>query len=88
MEGQHRREEQPVPMSLDETRRAQLLAQVRGFSLEEFDEEISMFRAEQLLDFFLEKLGPPVYNQGVQDARRFLQEKLDDLEGDVYEPEV
>ena len=77
-----------MPMSLDETRRAQLLAQVRGFSLEEFDEEISMFRAEQLLDFFLEKLGPPVYNQGVQDARRFLQEKLDDLEGDVYEPEV
>ena len=27
------------------------------------------------------------YNQAVQDARAFLQTKLDDLDGELYEPE-
>lgn len=77
-----------MTMELDEGRRTHLLTRLRGLWLQEFDEELSAFRAERLLDFFLEALGPQTYNQGVQDARRFLQEKLDDLEGDVYAPEV
>ncbi len=28
-----------------------------------------------------------VYNQAIQDARAALQSKLDDLEGEFYEPE-
>jgi uncharacterized protein (DUF2164 family) len=40
-----------------------------------------------VLDFFLERLGPQVYNQGVQDARGFVLRKLDDLDGEVYEQE-
>jgi uncharacterized protein (DUF2164 family) len=32
-------------------------------------------------------LGPAVYNQGVRDACASLQEKLSDLEGEIYEPE-
>ena len=76
-----------MAIELDARRRELLLQNVQGFFLEEFDEEVSSFRAEQLLDFFLERLGPQVYNQGVQDARVFLQRKLDDLDGEVYEPE-
>jgi uncharacterized protein (DUF2164 family) len=60
---------------------------IEGYFLEHFDEPISTFRAEQLLDFFIEKLGPPVYNQAIRDAHAFIQEKLTDLEGDFYEPE-
>jgi uncharacterized protein (DUF2164 family) len=44
-------------------------------------------RAEALLDFFVNELGPPVYNQGVRDAAGYLQQKLADIEGDVYERE-
>ncbi|NIS19219.1 MAG: DUF2164 domain-containing protein, partial [Thermoplasmata archaeon] len=61
---------------------------VEGFFLDEFDEEISPFRAEQLLDHFLAALGPPVYNQAVQDARAYMQDKLDDLDGEVWEAEA
>jgi uncharacterized protein (DUF2164 family) len=44
---------------------------------------LSPFRAEQLLDFVLESLDPPVYDQAVQDAQVFIQQKLDKLEGEV-----
>ena len=54
--------------------------------MKEFDEELSPFRAEQLLDFFLAALGPHVYNQAVQDARGFMQRKLDELDGEVAAP--
>ncbi|MFT5289502.1 MAG: hypothetical protein ACI82F_001565, partial [Planctomycetota bacterium] len=54
---------------------------------EEYDEELSSFRANTLIEFFLRELGPPVYNQAIQDARAFLQERLDDLDAEFYEPE-
>jgi len=40
-----------------------------------------------LLEFFVKAMRPPVYNQAVQDARGFVQEKLDDLDAEFYEPE-
>jgi uncharacterized protein (DUF2164 family) len=40
-----------------------------------------------VLDFFVRELGPPVYNQGVRDACGYIQEKLSDIEGDIYERE-
>ena len=58
-----------------------------AFFLAEFDEEISAFRAEGVLDFFLDALGPSVYNQGVQDARGFMMRKLDDLDAEIHERE-
>ena len=58
----------------------------RSFA-EEFDEPLSVFRAEALLDFFVAELGPPVYNQGVRDAAWYVADKLADIEGDVFEVE-
>lgn len=71
-------------MDISDDRRKQLVLDLEGFFLAEFDETISPFRAEQLLDFFLQALGPHVYNQAVQDARAYMQGKLDDLEGEVF----
>ena len=70
----------------DERRTRIVDALVRLFD-SEFDHELSEFQAERVLDFFLRELGAPVYNQAIQDARQFLGEKLDDLEGDFFEPE-
>ena len=74
-------------INLSDDRRHRIIRSVRQHFLDEFDEPISDFRAEALLDFFVRELGPPVYNQGVRDACAHLQEKLIDLEGEVYEPE-
>lgn len=79
---------QPLRINLDDERRQRLIDVLRGHFMDEFDEDLSAFRAEGLLDFFLSHLGPPVYNQGVRDACEFVQKKLTDIEGEVYEPEI
>jgi len=76
-----------MAIELDEQRRAQLIKKLQGFFLEEFDEDLSAFRAEGVLDFFLESLGPSIYNQGVEDARVFMAKKLDDLDAEIHERE-
>lgn len=70
---------------LSAERRAALLRAVKKHFAAEFDEPLSDFRAEALLDFFVRELGPPVYNQGVRDAASYVQDKLTDIEGDIYE---
>ena len=69
-------------------RRAALLAAVKKHYVAEFDEPISDFRAEGLVDLFVRELGPPVYNQGVRDAAGFVQAKLGDIEGEIFESET
>jgi len=75
-----------MPIKLSEEWRQRLLLELQGFFREELDREISDFQAERLVEFFLRQVGAPVYNQAILDARTFLQEKLDDLEGDFHEP--
>jgi uncharacterized protein (DUF2164 family) len=72
---------------LSDDRRKRLVAATRGFFAARFDEDLSEFRAEELIDFFLAEVGPLAFNQGVQDARAYVQTRLDDLDGEVYEPE-
>jgi len=74
-------------MKLSEERRAILINAVQRLFLDEFERDLSEFQASRLIEFFLGQLGPPVYNQGVHDARAHIQLKLEDLDGEVYEPE-
>ena len=77
-----------MAVKLDDARREGLVSRLQGFYQQEFDEELSAFRAEQVLDFFLDALGPQVYNQAVQDARGFMLRTLDDIDGEVHEHET
>ena len=72
---------------LTDERRDRMLRGVRKFYAEVLEQELSEFTAGRILDFFVKELGAPVYNQAIQDARKFLQEKLDDLDVEVYEPD-
>jgi uncharacterized protein (DUF2164 family) len=76
-----------MKVRLSDDRRSALVDAIQRHFREEFDEDLSAFRAEALLDFFVAELGPPVYNQGVRDAAAFVQEKLTDIEGEVFEAE-
>jgi uncharacterized protein (DUF2164 family) len=72
---------------LTDERRDQLVTEVQQLFLDEFERDLSEFQARRLIGFFLSQMGPPVYNQAVQDARGYVMAKLDDLDGEVYEPE-
>jgi uncharacterized protein (DUF2164 family) len=74
-----------VTIELEDDRRKRIAAKLQEFYRDEFDEELSTFRAEQLLDFLLGAVGPQIYNQAVQDARAFMQQKLDDLDAEIHE---
>jgi uncharacterized protein (DUF2164 family) len=77
--------ESPMRIRLSPDRRATLIDALKDYFSVEFDDALSDFRAQGLLDFFIRELGPPIYNQGVRDAASFVQSKLSDIEGEVYE---
>jgi uncharacterized protein (DUF2164 family) len=74
-------------VKLSDEARGRLAGEVERLFANEFDRELSEFQAQRLIDFFVRHLGAPIYNQAIQDARGFLQTKLDDLDGEFYEPE-
>ena len=48
---------------------------------------IGNLAAGGLLNFFLEEIGPAVYNKGVADAQQRLQERVSELDLEVHEEE-
>ena len=74
-------------IKLSDERRDRVVRSTKEFFAETFDEDLSAYRAERIVDFFTKELGPPVYNQAIRDAHGFIQKKLSDLEGEFYEPD-
>jgi len=72
-----------LSLVLSPERRAELLKRLRGAYADEFDESLSDFKAETLLELVLKTVGPAVYNQAIKDAQSFMQSRLDDLDGEV-----
>jgi len=72
------------PLQLSGDRRAALAGHLRKLFSDRFDEDLSEFRANEIIDLMLRTLGPAVYNQAVEDVRAHLQGKLDDLAGEVW----
>ncbi len=71
-------------VTLADERRTRLSAHLQAFFRDQFDENLSEFRANELIDLLLRTLGPEVYNQAVQDVRAHFQTRLDDLDGEVF----
>ena len=73
-----------MTINLSDERRKEFTDRLVALFSDEFDENLSDFRADQVVDLFLSTLGPSIYNQAVQDVRAHLQMRLDDLEGEVF----
>ena len=70
----------------DETSQ-RLMSSIKRYVSENMEEEIGDLKARMMLDFFLEELGPSVYNKAVADAQAHMHERVGDLDGSCYEPE-
>jgi uncharacterized protein (DUF2164 family) len=73
-----------MQISLDPVRRQRVTAHLQKLFASEFDETLSEFRAQQIIDMMIRTMGPAIYNQAVQDVRAHMQGKLDDLDGEVF----
>jgi len=74
-------------IKLNDERKAEIVRALIGYFSTEFDEKLSEYRAEGLVDYLLLQIGPSQYNQAIADARKFMTDKLADLDTDFYEPE-
>lgn len=69
-----------------ETQREAIASIVRYFQ-EERDEEIGQIAASGLLRFFLEEIGPSIYNQAVADIQQRMQLHVTDLDIEFHQQE-
>ena len=67
--------------------RAQAIASIERYFQENMEEKIGNIAAGALLGFFLEELGPLVYNQAVADVQENLQPRIMELDIEVHEDE-
>jgi uncharacterized protein (DUF2164 family) len=58
--------------------------EIRTFFYQERDEEIGEIATEAVLDFCLEKLGPYLYNEGILDAIKLINERNMNTEEDLH----
>lgn len=66
-------------IKLSQERKDQMIKTIKEYFINEREENLGDLAASLILDFFIEKLGPEIYNQGIQDSYIFMNEKLQDL---------
>ena len=73
-------------IELTKPQRADAIASIQRYFEENLD-PIGDLPAGLLLNFFLEEIGPAIYNQAIVDAQGRLQQQLSDLSGELYADE-
>ena len=76
-----------MPIELPKETRAQAVASIERWFREHMDEPIGNVAAGGLLGFFLEEIGPSIYNQAVADVQERLQARVAELDIEVHEDE-
>ena len=63
------------------------IASIQRYFQQHMDEPIGNITAGALLGFFLEEIGPLVYNQAVADVQQRLQARIQEIDLEVYADE-
>ena len=71
-------------VELRKDQRAQAIAFIQQYFEENFTEPLGNLPAGQLLDFFIEEVGPVIYNRAISDAQARLQQRVMDLNGELF----
>ncbi len=64
--------------------RTAAIASLQRYFEENLTEPIGDLPAGLLLNFFLEEIGPLVYNRAVSDVQSHMQQRVADLNGEVF----
>lgn len=76
-----------MPIELSKEARQQAIVSIERYFREHMDEPIGNLAAGGLLNFFLNEIGPCVYNRAVADAQERLLARVQELDIDVHEDE-
>ena len=76
-----------MAIELSKDVRKEAIASIERYFREHMDEPIGNIAAGGLLGFFLEEIGPAVYNQAVADVQERLQARVAEVDLEVHEDE-
>ncbi len=75
-----------APLDLSKQQRADAIASMQRY-FEQNLEPIGDMPAGLLLNFFLEEIGPAIYNQAIADAQTRMTQRVADLSGELFADE-
>jgi uncharacterized protein (DUF2164 family) len=76
-----------MTIELSKEARKEAIASIERYFQENMEERIGNIAAGALLGFFLEEIGPAIYNRAVADAQERIQARVMDLDIEVHEDE-
>ena len=76
-----------MTIELTKEARAQAVASIERYFRENMEEKIGNVAAGGLLGFFLEEIGPAIYNKAVADVQERLQARISEVDIEVHEDE-
>lgn len=76
-----------IPIEISKQARGDAIASLKRYFEENLSEPIGDLPASLLLNFFLEEVGPAIYNQAIADAQTRMQQRVSDLSGELYADE-
>ena len=76
-----------MSIEISKQARAQAIASIQQYFDRNMPEPIGELPAGLLLNFFVEEIGPAIYNKAVADAQARLTVRVADLAGELYEDE-
>jgi len=76
-----------MPIELNKDVRQQAIASIERYFQENMEEKIGNIAAAALLNFFVEEVGPSIYNQAVTEVQERLQARIGELDIEVHEDE-
>lgn len=76
-----------MAIELPKDLRQQAIASIERYFAENMEERIGNVAAGALLGFFLEEIGPAIYNKGVLDVQERLQLRVSEIDLEVHEDE-
>lgn len=74
-----------MTIELPKDARAQAIASIERYFRENMEEPIGNIAAGALLGYFLEEIGPLVYNKAVADVQERLQMRISELDIETHE---
>lgn len=67
--------------------RADAIVSIQRYFEENMPEPIGELAAGLLLNFFVEEVGPAIYNHAISEAQARMQQRVSDLNGELYADE-
>jgi uncharacterized protein (DUF2164 family) len=76
-----------MTIELTKEDRAEAISSIERYFRENMEERMGNIAAGGLLGFFLEEIGPSIYNRAVADVQERLQARVSELDFEVHEEE-